>query len=90
MPKKVGIGGGVNHAAAASSLHPGGLNAAMGDGSVRFIKETISTWPFDPVSGRPVGATEGPGGHWSNLPSPGVWQHLATRAGGEVTTSDSF
>ncbi len=31
---------------AARSFHPGGVNAAMGDGSVRFVKETIAvvTW----------------------------------------------
>ncbi len=90
MPRKVGIGAGANHAGAASSLHPGGLNALMGDGSVRFVKETISTWPFDPISGRPLGATEGPGGYWANLPTPGVWQNLATRAGGEVISPDSL
>jgi prepilin-type processing-associated H-X9-DG protein len=29
-----------------SSRHPGGVNAMMGDGSVRFIKNTVSlvTW----------------------------------------------
>lgn len=31
----------------ASSRHPVGLNGLMGDGSVRFIKDTIQTWPFD-------------------------------------------
>lgn len=28
----------------ASSQHPGGVNALMADGSVRFIKETIESW----------------------------------------------
>ena len=69
---------------AASSQHPGGLNALMADGSVRFIKETIQTWPFEPITGNPVGASVGPGGAWINLPAPGVWQALATRSGGEV------
>ena len=73
---------------AASSRHPGGLNALMGDGSVRFIKETIDTWPFDRATGQPSGAVEAPVGNWTNLPKPGVWQALATRAGGEVIGND--
>jgi len=68
----------------ASSLHPGGLNVALGDGSVRFLKETIDTWPADVTYGRPVGARPDPRGWWVGLPRPGVWQALATRAGGEV------
>ena len=28
----------------ADSYHPGGVNCLMGDGSVRFIKETINSW----------------------------------------------
>ncbi len=68
----------------ASSLHPGGVNILMGDGSVRFIDENIDSWASDPLTGQPVGATKNPGGWWENLPSPGIWQALGTRAGGEV------
>ena len=74
----------------ASSLHPGGLNALMGDGSVRFIKDSISTWPYDPVNGQPQGAKTDSVGAWVNLPGPGVWQSLATRSGGELVPSDSL
>jgi prepilin-type processing-associated H-X9-DG protein len=28
----------------ASSFHPSGANLAMGDGSVRFIKNSVSSW----------------------------------------------
>ena len=30
------------------SLHPGGVNCTFGDGSVKFIKNSIDSWPFDP------------------------------------------
>jgi prepilin-type N-terminal cleavage/methylation domain-containing protein/prepilin-type processing-associated H-X9-DG protein len=73
---------------AASSPHPGGLNAVFGDGSVRFIKETIATWPFNPSTGVPVGAIASD--FWSNLPPAGVWQALGTRAGGEAVGADAF
>jgi prepilin-type N-terminal cleavage/methylation domain-containing protein len=68
----------------ASSQHPDGFNALLGDGSVRFIKDTIQTWPFDPTTGSPTGAIQNPSGWWTNLPTPGIWQALATRAGGEL------
>ena len=68
---------------AGSSLHPGGLNALLGDGSVHFIRESIESWPFSPITGNPTGATQTRLGPWANLPTPGVWQALATRAGAE-------
>ncbi len=74
----------------ASSLHPGGLNGLMGDGSVRFIKDTIQSWPTDPLSGNPVGAHKTNGGWWENVPKPGVWQSLSTRAGGELIDSSAY
>ena len=89
MFRKVGVGAGAAHASAATSLHPGGLNALMGDGSVRFLKDTIGSWPFDPITGTPAGATRDPGGWWVGLPRPGPWQALGTRSGGEIIDADT-
>ncbi len=75
---------------ATRSMHPGGLNALLGDGSVRFVKETSDKWACDLYSGFLVGAVPNSGGWWSGLTSPGVWQRLATRAGGEVVDADGF
>ena len=88
--EKIALAAGPVHAQAASSLHPGGLNALFGDGSVRFLKDTIDTWPFDPISGAPKGAARDRGGWWTNLPPPGVWQKLATRSEGEVIDAGSY
>ncbi|WP_168155816.1 DUF1559 domain-containing protein [Isosphaera pallida] len=74
----------------ASSLHPGGLNALMGDGSVRFVKETISSWPNNVASGLPVGASEHSQGWWENVPASGVWQMLSTRNGGEIISAEDY
>ncbi|WP_165070775.1 DUF1559 domain-containing protein [Paludisphaera rhizosphaerae] len=49
--------------AKASSYHSGGVNTLMGDGSVKFLKNSIS---------------------------PAVYMALATRAGGEVVSSDAY
>jgi prepilin-type N-terminal cleavage/methylation domain-containing protein/prepilin-type processing-associated H-X9-DG protein len=68
----------------ASSLHPGGVNALMGDGSVRFVSDTIDSWGFDEREGVAVTYTMQPEGWWKGTARPGVWQALGTRAGGEV------
>ncbi len=90
MIQKVGLAVGTPHTFAASSLHPGGVNALMGDGSVRFIKVTIESWRFDPLTGVPLGAKLDPRGWWVNLPAPGIWQALGTRAGGEILSAEAF
>ncbi len=56
-----------------SSQHPGGVNVAMGDASVRFISETINAG--DPTSAPPTSA---------GTQSPyGVWGALGSKDGGE-------
>jgi prepilin-type processing-associated H-X9-DG protein len=90
MFKKVGPAAGFAHTLAASSLHPGGVHALMGDGSVRFIKESIQSFPFDILTGNPVNARKNQGGWWENLPTPGVWQALGTRNGAEVVNASDY
>jgi prepilin-type processing-associated H-X9-DG protein len=78
--------------ASASSRHPGGVNVAMADGSVRFVRDTVSSWPLSP-DGLPAGAPRNnPPWFTGNLGTsrPGVWQALSTRAGGEVLSADAF
>ncbi|MDO4587348.1 MAG: DUF1559 domain-containing protein [Planctomycetia bacterium] len=75
----------------ASSNHSGGVNAAMADGSVRFVSDTINTKnldmnPYDyQVSvGRSYGAVESEPQHYSGPAFYGVWAELATRSGSET------
>jgi prepilin-type N-terminal cleavage/methylation domain-containing protein/prepilin-type processing-associated H-X9-DG protein len=90
MLDKVSLSAGNSHFYAASSSHPGGVNSLFGDGSVKFLKDTVNSWPFDPFTGAPSGARLGPGGWWENLPKPGVWQAIATRSGAELLDAGSF
>ncbi len=89
----VDSGGGSSTAfiAGASSFHPGGVNAAMTDGSVRFLKDTVDTWAFDSTTGLPVGVTR-VDGLFELAPGTkvGVWQALSTRSGREVISADQY
>jgi len=55
--------------------------------SVRFVKETIDSWPLDPATNSPVGIIRWIDG-FKGVPRPGVWQAIVTRSGGEVVGDD--
>ena len=83
------------------SAHQGGLNVLFGDGSVRFLKDTIDSWTIAQPAGNglPLGATAeiyssvGPGDYGFSLSTVtymGVWQKLSTRNLGEVISADAY
>ena len=76
-----------------SSFHPGGANVAFTDGSVRFIKETISSWAINPSTKGALGTDyDSSTGLYKflNTCRPGVLQQLSTRAMGESVSADSY
>ena len=74
-----------------SSFHPGGANFAFCDGSVKFIKDSISTWQIL-STGMPNGVTRASNGVYVVAPGTaiGIFQQLSTRNGGEVVSSDQY
>lgn len=80
----------------ATSLHPGGVNFAFCDGSVRFIKNSINSWAFQSGAGGPNGASLPVNVTYGNFiygitgPTLGVYQALSTRSMGEVISADSL
>ncbi|MDR2439618.1 MAG: DUF1559 domain-containing protein, partial [Planctomycetaceae bacterium] len=64
-----------------SSYHPGGVNAVLGDGSVRFVSETID---MGTGIGFPDAATAVPVGEVSGESPFGVWGAMGSRNGSEA------
>ncbi|WP_422930255.1 DUF1559 domain-containing protein [Singulisphaera sp. PoT] len=78
-------------AGTANSFHPGGANHAFADGSVKFLKDTIATWPLTSNGNYPVGFTfDGNNYSMGCTTQAAVYQALSTRNGGEVISADSY
>jgi len=71
-------------AIAASSYHPGGVSAALADGAVRFVTDSVDAGRGDLLLGRDRGFE---GTHaWEHYRGPstyGVWGAMGTVSGGE-------
>jgi len=69
-----------------SSNHTGGVNGALGDGSVQFISDTIGCGRLDLKLGEDSGFTGIPTRDFGGISTYGVWGALGSREGGESVT----
>jgi prepilin-type N-terminal cleavage/methylation domain-containing protein/prepilin-type processing-associated H-X9-DG protein len=82
----------------ANSFHPGGVNCGFADGSVHFIKSSVSSWNSLAIKRTFVAGVNNNGGRAGSTPNcaiptgtvPGVYQALCTINGGEVISSDGY
>ena len=75
------------------SQHPGGANFAFCDGSVKFLKDSIDSMPVSALGYGPGMTYDSTNRVYVLDPTtfrPGVFQKLATRAFGEVISSDAL
>jgi prepilin-type processing-associated H-X9-DG protein len=79
------------YTSAASSFHPNGAYFAFADGSVRFLKDSISSWATD-GTGYPLGVSQDNRGIFHVKPGTrlGIYQMLSTRTGNESISADSY
>ena len=72
----------------ASSEHTGGVNCAVGDGSVAFVSDTIATANLDLTPADvPSSGVDSANPQWYKGPSIyGIWGRLGTSAGGETAS----
>jgi prepilin-type N-terminal cleavage/methylation domain-containing protein len=91
MQDTPGEDAGSPYTSSASSFHASGALFAFADGSVRFLKDSIDSWPIDAKTGYPTGVSQDSNGffHFPNV-NYHVYQALSTRSGGEVVPATAY